>query len=208
MAYSYPPDARLELVSGGYHLFVPPTRLWAQPRVVALDDSNDAILSIEYETATLHNLVPWSDLALHNVTAPAIVFPREVDQAHETHKFVKCRGFLVSIQSTTPLGVLVARQLGIVEIAQFPQTVMNWDVLDATYQPEIVQELRRGFLRHMFDNGQHGLQAEWDFSTPAAILDAMPRRWDQDPGVLNEEIYRGFVGASRIANDQRWSLGI
>jgi hypothetical protein len=90
----------LEFRSGGFELYLPPTRFSSPPEppsFVMLDDSSQVFYDVDYQALQLGNTTPWSTLALHTVPDPAIVFPPEQCDMLQIMNFAT--GFLVSIES-------------------------------------------------------------------------------------------------------------
>jgi len=197
--------------SGGFELFVPPTPFCppGKPLVfVMLEDLKDTFYEVDYQAADLQNMTLWSELALHTVLDPAIVFPSLQWQKFENladESVEKVTGFLVAIQSREG-DAWTAVKLGTVHIRKYPEEVVNWRVLESVKGPELGAEMQAGLLRHVYNRRPSSVQRSIPYVTPRRILDKMERSWHKDGAALNWNLDGRFVGGARIARDQRWRL--
>ena len=197
--------------SGGFELFVPPTPFCPPgkpPIFVMVEDLKDTFYEVDYEAADLQNRTPWSELELHTVLDPAIVFPslqwqKFENLAEESVEIVT--GYLIAIQSRES-DAWAAVKLGDVHIRKYPEEVMNWRLLESVKGPELGAEVQTGLLRHVYNRRPGSVQRSIPYVTPARILDKMERPWHKDGAALNWNLDGRFVGAARIARDQRWRL--
>lgn len=183
-----------------------------------LDDLDNVFYDVDYESSELQNSTDWTELALHNVVDPAIVFPpnqwqifeecwtwRQVGGELEDRPLI-ATGFLVSIQSRDS-GIFNATKLGTVHVLQWRQQHMNWGVLESLKGTELPSEMRAGLLRHIF-NRRPGANTQMVISyvTPRRVLDENSRPWHEDGASLNWELDHRFAGGARIGREQKWRL--
>jgi hypothetical protein len=67
----------LNFASGGFKLFVPPVPFSQPPRpayLVMLEDQNNAFYEIDYQSVDALNVTDWTEVELHTVADPAVVF--------------------------------------------------------------------------------------------------------------------------------------
>lgn len=197
--------------SGGFELFVPPTPFRPPdqpPLFVMLEDLEDAFYEVDYESADLRNTTPWSELGLYTVLDPAIAFPSLQWQKFENladESVEKVTGFLVAIQSREG-DAWTAVKLGAVHIRKYPEEVVNWRALESTKGPELGAEMKAGLLRHIYNRRSGSVQRSIPYVTSRRILDEMEKPWHEDGAALNWHLDGRFVGAARVARDQRWRL--
>ena len=196
----------LQFRSWGFELYVPPTPFSSPPaptRFVMLDDLNDVFYDIDYETPLLGNKTPWTELALHTVPDPAIVFPPE--QQDMLHKMQFATGFLVSIESRSST-LITARKIGRVNVKQLPEKLMNWSALRALKGKELPAEMRAGLLRRIWNRRSGAADHSIPFVTPSRILNDMPRPWHRDAVALNYELDERFAGGKALGPPSRWKV--
>jgi hypothetical protein len=198
----------LQFTSGGFELYVPPTPFSNPPKpahFVVLDDLNDVFYDVDYESSDLKNTTPWTELALHTVADPAIVFPPNQYQMSENNKTLRITGFLVSIQSRDS-GLFTATKIGTVHVQQLQKKYMNWGALESLKGAELPSEMRAGLLRHVFNRRPRGSARMISYVTPRHVLDNMPRQWHRNAAALNWELDERFAGGARIGKERKWRL--
>jgi len=206
------PTDGLQFRSGGFELYVPPTAFslpgpphFCPPHFVMLDDQDDILYDVDYESKELKNTTPWVDLELHKKVDPAIVFPSVEWQKHEADKQKKVTGFLVSIQSREG-GWNTAIHLGTVHVVQYQPEFMNWAALESLKGSELPAEMKDGLLRKVFNRRPGSGTQALSYVNSLSVLDGLPRPWHRDGQALNYELDERFVGCKMIAKDQKWKL--
>jgi hypothetical protein len=198
----------LKYTSGGFELYVPPTKFAHPPepaRFVMLDDINDTFYQVLYEGLRLKNTTPWTDLALHTTPDPAIVFPPNQQEIFDAKLSITATGFLVSIISRAN-GEFVAKWLGTVHVDRLPEQSMNWGALESLKGDELPAEMRNGLLRFVFNRRPGASGGSHSYVTPRGVLDGLERPWYKDGASLAWELDDRFVGGKRIEREQRWKL--
>lgn len=200
--------AKQEFTSGGFELYVPPTK-FPKPdepaRFVMLDDINDTFYQVVYEGPGLQNMNTWKDLDLHTINDPAIVFPPKQLDAFEARLSLLATGFLVSITFRSP-EIFIADWLGAVHVYRLPEHRMNWGALESLKGEELPTEMRAGLLRYVFDRRPGLRSISHTYMTPRNTLDNMIRPWHVDGASLNWELDSRFTGANVIPREQSWRL--
>lgn len=194
--------------SAGFELYVPPTK-FSQPSepacFVMLDDLNDIFFEVKYDDPKLGNTKNWTELSLHEVDDPAIVFKSNQDPFLQQRSYDRVEAYLVSIIKRDS-HAFRATILGTVYVRPFAEKFMNWGALESLKGSELPAEMRAGLLRHVFNRRISNDSQHYSYVTPRKILDNMPRKWHEDGGALNWELDDRFVGAKRIAENQNWIL--
>jgi hypothetical protein len=170
-----------------------------------LDDLNDVFYQVIYEGPGLKNVTSWTDLALHTITDPAIVFPPNQLATFEARLSIMATGFLVSVTSRTS-DAITAKWLGTVHVDRLPEHLMNWGALESMKENELAAEMRAGLLRFVFDRRPGASAKSHSYVTPSSTLDEMSRPWYKNGEHLNWELDERFVGAKLIDRKQKWKL--
>src|SRR5882757_9040178 len=106
----------LDIQSSGFELYPPPTPFSQPPkppRFVMLDHLENIFYDIDYQTPQPGNNASWTELGLHTVPDPAIVWPPNQAGKLQTAGFAT--GFLVSIESRSE-GIFSAQKIGTVNV--------------------------------------------------------------------------------------------
>ncbi len=201
------------ITSAGFELYVPPTpfakgddpkKKDPTGRFVMLDDENGVFYDVDYGSAPLHNSTPWSELTLHKVVDPAIVFPpAQWEKLHDPEWLPV--GFLVAIRSCEG-DIFKAVKIGTVHVKPLPRALMNWGALERLKGPELTAEMKTGLIRRVFDCRPWSNAGPVSYVNLKKVLDAKSRPWDQQGNWLSWELDERFVGGKEIDKGQRREL--
>lgn len=196
----------LKFRSGGFRLFVPPIPFAQppqQPRFVMLDDVHQTFYDVDYGNHLLRNMSSWTDIAVHELVHPAIVFPPTQSRFLQTRNFAT--GFLVSIMSSNE-GVNVAKKVGAVNVSILSQNAMSWDALRSLKGNELPNEMRHGIMRRLWDKRPKDDYQKNEFMVRGTSVSSTRRAWPQDGALLSTELDGIFAGGEAITSDQLWEL--